>query len=267
MDEQEKRLIAGRLAELTEQIVLRVKPFDTLHWPSEVTYQPMAKFHLYSEEIEPPMKESILQYCRNYPTYFHLQHFGLATGPTFCTMYPDLCEALVRFTSWYGKREETSLMPYITGYSDIYPSFDVNELIKETITKRAPEYKVAKKKPFCGARAFCKPLGNDNKLFIGFERTSLRSFMSFFVGFEKPWFGFDIGNLFLKGQSHFDFVYSSEYIGPINGEKRRVIERLEPNPNNVVEVTDTALDLLDQLLPHLLHKLGVTPGGQPTTGL
>jgi hypothetical protein len=260
VDEQEIRLIAGRLAELTEQIVLRVKPFDALHWPREVVFEPLAKFHLHSAEIKPAMKESIIRYCRTYPTHFHLLHFDLAAEPPFCTTHPDLCEALARFISWYRKREGTRFMPFITGYSDIYPSFDVNGLIKETINKRAPEYKVAKKKPFYGARAFYKPLGNDNKLFIGFERGSLRSFMSFFVGFEKPWFGFDIGNLFLKGQSHFDFVYSNEYIGTRNGEKRRIIERLEPVPNNVVEVTDTALDLLDQLLPHLLHTLGIKTG-------
>ena len=154
-------------------------------------------------------------------------------------------------TTWVEGKEKKKLVPIFRGYSDVNPGFDVNKLISQTIKSRNNSYRVAKQKPLRGIRTFCRPLEDPNTLFIGFERSSLRTFMSFFLGLEKPWFMLDIGNLFFLDQSWFDYVEHVERgQAVINGEPRRVIEKLNPTPENVVKLTNVALDLTDYLLPH-----------------
>ncbi|MFH2046017.1 MAG: hypothetical protein ABIK92_12815 [Pseudomonadota bacterium] len=257
MDEKEKFHTGKKLIELTEQIIFRVSPFDNFNWPKEVSYEVLEKYHIYKDDIDKNIKDKLVQYFKQNVKEQFSGLIGLSESRSFYDRYPDLIEARDEFYKWYKVREGTNYMAYITGYSEVYPKFDVNKLIKETIKERDPGYKIAKKKPIFGARSFYRKISNDNKLFIGFERGSLRTFMSFLIGFEKPWIGLDIGNLFLTGQSSFDFIYDKEYIGMVKGEKRRIIERLEPTPNNVVEVTTKALDLLEYLLPHIIDKLEI----------
>ena len=92
-------------------------------------------------------------------------------------------------------------------------------------------------------------------MLVGLERGSLRSFMSLFVGLREPEFLCDIGNFFFTGQSHFDYISATETIGTVGGQVRRIITQQEPVPQNVVEITNKAIDLAEWLHPYVQGAL------------
>jgi hypothetical protein len=259
MEESINSQIGKNLIELTERIIFRNQPFENFSWPKEVTYKLLEKYHLYKDEIDEKIRKDLFLYFR----LTAREQFGRLTGfsepRSFYDRHPELIKSRDEFYEWCKTKEDTNYTPFISGSSGLNPGFDVNKIIKDTIRKRDPELKIAKKKPTYGARSFYKSISDDNKVYLGFERGSLRSFMSFMVGFEKPWIGFDIGKLFLCGQSCFDYMNTTESIGNIDGEKRRIIEYSKPASENLISIIHTALDLFEFLLPHLLKALKIKP--------
>lgn len=255
MEDIDNLTIGKRLIDLIEKIIFRKPPFTNFTWPKEVAYEVLEKYHLYKDEIDKKTKNNLIRYFK----LTAIEEFGRWTGfsesRSFYDRHPDLIESRDKFCEWYKEKEGTNYTPFITGYSGLNPEFDVNKIIKETIRERDSSYKIAKKKPIHGARSFYKNLSEDNKLYVGFERGSLRSFMSFMIGFEKPWIGFDIGNLFLSGQSYWDYQNITESISKIKGGKRLIVEYSEPTLKNLTNTVNKAFDLLDYLLPHLLETL------------
>ncbi|MGO9689963.1 MAG: hypothetical protein ACLP2X_15660 [Syntrophobacteraceae bacterium] len=241
--------VATALSTLACKIMLREPPFRNLDWPNGVLNCLVSKFHQYRSEIPSRMEREFVDYVVKSCQESLRWAFGLYGKTSFADRFPEAMVAKKKFGDWLSEKEGISPMPFIRSYRP-EPSLDVNNIIRGAFLKRYPQSKPARNKPALGVRTFCKPL-TKNKLFFGFERSNLRTFMSFFVGLERPWFMLDIGSFFCV-QSRFDYVKSHEYLGEIENETRLIIEMQMPQPQDVMEVTQTALNLMESLLPHIL---------------
>jgi hypothetical protein len=254
MNIEEKILAANRLSELAYQIALKQLPYDNLIWYKEVRNENILKFHQYRDELNKIFIDNFLQYIKDLNRYKFYICFGILDHYAPEIGDYDYGNVYREFQEWW-KHKESFLVPFIKGDMIARPSFNIDGIIRNTILKRYPDCKVAKKKPAYGVKTYYTDFLDNNKLYIGFERSNMRSFMSLCFGLERPWFMVDISTFFIGTQSLFEMAEIKEYVGVINGERKKIFEYVGISQQSAERTINRALDILEALLPHVLKKL------------
>lgn len=245
----EKEKLAHALAQLAQSIMFREPPFHKFQWRPEVSWNLLLEFHRYKDEVDPLLREQFSQFiCTSSKVQF-LQQLGIPGYQAFSKVCPDLYAAYQEMIKYTEMRNPLP-RPYIAGCE--IPQLKVNDLIATTMKEMG--YRSIRNAPVKGMKSYCKDF-DTNSLLVGFERGSLRTFMSLYVGVLDPEFMLDIGNFFGIPQSRFDYVHETLEIKVIDGEERRVFKKLVPSQQDVIDTVRCAIDIAEWLFPYIFQAV------------
>jgi hypothetical protein len=281
MDKSEQELkikIAENLSDLSEQILKHQPPFNAFPIQDAVFSPLYLKYLQYFDELDKPLKENLINELSQLAKLSIHQALHLIERRK-----SKDTKSIDEFQSWITMKE---------GAYDPSKNFLAGSVIKATVLiKKYMQEKQAgfrydrKQSATYGFPIYYKPCLDNNKIYIGLDRGTWRSFISVYIGMESPSFFMDIGELFNRSQSWYEYMITTrtEYDEVI---KKAVIKFIEPlkekhtqeelkalihnspefgkicdatlkeeTENKLLKQLDNIFELLDILLPLIIEKV------------
>lgn len=237
MEDYEKRIraeLVETLGILSEKLIRREPPFDTLPLQHEIIPYFYEKYLEYFDEIEIDLRSKILERLVDYAKW-QIRSMLIRGIPSFNSLYPDHVDTGSAFKQWIRHREEHNVsIPRNIAQLDV--NFKMSRVIKHVMKQRMPLFEYDKSVYIPGTVPFSKVFLSNNKIFIIADIGTKRQFVDFMIGLDSPRLFIDIANFFGKAQSVYE--YSSEQEATIAVNK--------------------ALDMIEVLLPYFAEKVEKT---------
>lgn len=234
MDADEKTIkteLAEELGNLSEAILRREKPFDSLKVQPEVMHYYYIKYLQYYNELEIKLRKKILLSLVDYAKW-ELRDILIGTSLRFDSLYPQHMDTERLFENWLKEREGPRAKTILCS-GPLTKVAKVNQIVKRIMNERNPQYSYVRGFDVSGMTMFSKPLFNKNKIYLAVDRGTKRDFLNFLIGLEKPKFLLDIACFFSKSQSQYKYSSSDE----------------------VEFVVKKGLDLVQIILPHFEDRI------------
>lgn len=238
---------------LAQRIALREPPFEDLPWPAEASNDRLENFHRFKHALPPAVRDSYVEYLRLLVRDSFRQRFGLSAfpGQLAPARRSELEETAADVDGMLDLKARRWL-PFIRDLRDGPPGFKVADAMRATFAQRG--YQPVRSGPAPGIK-WHAPRGRLPDALLGVDRGTMRSFVSFFIGFPNSPLFFDVGEFFLVGQSFFEYPPRVISEGIVNGEPRRIITLPPPTETDAIAMTHRGIDLAEWLLPHLKQAL------------
>jgi hypothetical protein len=234
MDNKEKEIrtrIAEEMGRLSEAILRREHPFDTLSAQSEVMPHLYIKYLQYYNDLEEGFRRSIFTSLVDQAKWqFH--DVLLGTPQRFNSLYPQHVSTQKLFGIWIDQREGPQ-GPIILHARSLPEGTKVNQIVKRVLKKRKPEFSYEKSFGVPGLIVFSKRLDTDNRVYLAVDRGTMRRSLSFLLGLAKPRLLLDVASFFSNSQSWYRYTSAEEVESSVN----------------------KALDLIEKLLPYFEGKV------------
>ncbi|MHC1725115.1 MAG: hypothetical protein AB9866_03705 [Syntrophobacteraceae bacterium] len=188
------------LGELAESIISMDPPFNDIGIIREVMGYLHFKYKIYEQEIEYPFKTIVLKDIIRTSKWL-LYSQVLKENMPIQSLFEDFVDTDDQFAKWIKKREANQVHPIMAGYPPYHGKLKTDQIAKQIMKQRMPEFKYHRQSHFPGLRCFSKPILQDNAIIVGLEKGSVRRAISLYLGLERPCFAFDIACLFSSGQS------------------------------------------------------------------
>lgn len=225
-----KELLVERLSELSESIILRKEPYESIEYYPQVTSYLTIKYLDYKDELDDDLRKKIISRDIDFAKYLIRTSIMGFRGRPFTEQYPEHKNTAAKFEDWIRKKEgyknsvAYSRLKRETGKK-------VDKIIRNLTLERRTEFSYDKAFHGTGLIPFSSTLTKNNKILMVFDKGSKRSFFDLFIGLEGPEFRCDIANFFGRSQSN--FYYS--------------------NDEEVKKQVNIALDIIDILLPDFVE--------------
>ncbi|MHC1727496.1 MAG: hypothetical protein AB9866_16095 [Syntrophobacteraceae bacterium] len=188
------------LGELAESIMLMEQPFDYIGIIPEVMSYYYLRYKIYYNELNDSFKHQILKKrILKAKWLLHTQVFK--EHKPIQSLFANYIDTDDVFLTWIKEREANQVHPIMAGYPPYHGKLRTDQISKQIIKQRMPEFKYHRQSHFPGLRCFSKPILQDNAIIVGLEKGSVRRAISLYLGLERPCFAFDIACLFSSGQS------------------------------------------------------------------
>lgn len=234
-DERQIRYqIADTLCDLAARIIRRESPFNRFFLKPEVSGPLYVKYLEYADKIETSLSNNYVRGCIECAKYI-IREEVTGEARSFKERYMEVRKIQNQIRALIHEKEKISKPIYSSWSSQEEENIRVNQIVKQIMKKRKPEFLYEKSLVYPGMLPFLKNWLDDNGILICIDRGTHRNFLSFEIGIRKPLFTLDIA-LFFGGGAQSRFRYRTS--------------------EDVVKNTNMGLDFIDLLLPHVLERVG-----------
>jgi hypothetical protein len=226
--------LACTLGDLSEVIIRRLPPFDTLSLQNEVMPYFYMKYLQYFDEVEVSLREQILARLIDYARW-EIKSMFVRGIESFNLLYPEHVETSKTFKRWITQKEGLKSSSQ-GGTQPSIKNLKIIMIIKRVMCERMPAFKYDKSIYIPGTVPFSNKFLGDNNILIMADTGTKRRFINFMLGIHYPRAFIDIANFFGKSQSIYEYSSEEEASAGVN----------------------KALDMIEILLPHFVERVQKT---------
>ena len=202
---KKRQLFANRIGNLAELMILRKPPFENLPLYTQIISYVYSKYLQYNDELPETLRENIISEEIEYAKHLIKMCFGVKEGPAFNKKFPNYAKTIEEFEKWIAKKEvhQTTNLDFDEPEPSI--DFNIGQKFRMIIKEIKPEF-IAVKKPLApGVLTLSKGSAFNDDIQFLFDLGNGRDFFSSMLGFRDLDACLDVGNLFAREQSAFEF--------------------------------------------------------------
>lgn len=233
IDDKEKLKLIKIFGDISHNILTRSHPFDKIPVQKEATSFFYLKYLDYYNELDPLLRENILEYQLDYANYLIFDHF-IGSHISFFLQYPKHVLTKEVFSEWLSEKEGSRVLR--ANIPTNRQSINIGQIIKAIMKQRKPDFSFDKSIIYPGMLSFSNSALTKEKITIGIEKGTKRQFLSLILGIKDGRYLIDIANLFAQSQSCYEYNSTTD----------------------ASQMVNKGIDLVESILPHFISKLNST---------